>query len=434
MSWLFFITLAALSWTLRMLGGGIEADPAGSALLALGCLIVGAVLAGRLASRFRLPLITGYLLIGMIMGPHALGLETVSDARLLHLFEELALGLIALTAGGELRLEMVRQRMRVLLSITAAHTVGILVTVGAATWLLLELLPVLGPISDRQQLAAAALLGVIAVAVSPASTVAVIAECRARGELTETVLGVSILKDLVMLLLFTWVNALAMSWVAGGRVGLEVLHGVGLEIGASLVIGCLLGLLLGAYLTGVGQHAELTVVLLALVSAELGQSSHLEHLLVSMAAGFAVRNLFPEVAAGFLAALEQSSAPVFAVFFALVGASLDLRVLAALWLPAMLFAGTRLGAIWLFTRAPASLAGAGRPVVRLAWMGFVAQAGLSLGLAARIQREMGELGAALATLIVAAVVLNQLSGPVLWARALERSGEARQATPRGRAA
>jgi hypothetical protein len=58
-------------------------------------------------------------------------------------------------------------------------------------------------------------------------------------------------------------------------------------------------------------------------------------------------------------------------------------------------------------------------------MGFVAQAGLSLGLAARIQREFSTIGVAVATLIIAAVVINQLLGPVLWAEALKRAGESR---------
>jgi hypothetical protein len=64
--------------------------------------------------------------------------------------------------------------------------------------------------------------------------------------------------------------------------------------------------------------------------------------------------------------------------------------------------------------------------VRYGWMGFVAQAGLSLGLAARIQRELPGFGATVATLVIAAVVVNQLLGPVLWERALRASGEAKR--------
>jgi hypothetical protein len=207
---------------------------------------------------------------------------------------------------------------------------------------------------------------------------------------------------------------------------LGTLRHVALEVGVSLLIGGVLGVMLGLYLVKVGRLAPLTVLLLALASAELGRGSWVEHLLICMAAGFAVRNLFPGAAGHFLDALEQSSTPVYVVFFALVGAGLDLRIFASVWLPAVVYVAVRIGAVWLTTRMAAVAAGSGWRVVRYGWMGFVAQAGLSLGLAARIQRELPGVGTTVATLVVAAVVVNQLVGPVLWERAILAGGEGRK--------
>jgi Kef-type K+ transport system membrane component KefB len=423
MRWALFLVLAAFSWAARSMGEAAVDDPAGSALLALGCLVIGGVLSGELAVRVRLPRITGYLLFGMAAGPHALALETARDARLLRLFEDLALGLIALTAGGEFRIDVVRRNLRSMVAITAAHTVGILVLVASLLWVLLGAIPFFGPATGAEMLAGVALLGVIAVAVSPATTIAVISDLRARGELVETVLGVTIVKDLVIIILFTVVSALAVSWVGGGAVEPGVLQHLAMEVGGSLVIGGLLGLMLGLYLVKVGRMAPLTVIALALASAELGRGSWVEHLLVCMAAGFAARNVFPRVAGQFLDALELSSTPVYVVFFALVGAGLNLGVFASVWMTAVVYVCVRLGAVWLTTRYPAMVAGAGRAVVRYGWMGFVAQAGLSLGLAARIQREVPGIGETVAAMVVAAVVVNQLLGPVLWERAIVAAGE-----------
>lgn len=429
MRWALFLVLAAMGWAARVIGGGLVADPAASAVLALGCLIIGGVLAGEVATRCRLPRITGYLVLGLLAGPHLTGVVTTADGEVLRLFEELALGLIALTAGGEFKLEMLRLRLRPVLALTASHSLGILLAVGGLAWLVLRWTAVPSMLSPGQAAAAALVLGVVAVAKSPATTVAIITETRARGELTETVLGVTILKDLVILLLFAWSQALAGAWVAGTPVNLGLLRGVGLEIGLSLVVGVVLGLLLGWYLLRVGRHLQLTVLLLALVSVELGHASELEHLLVCMAAGCTVRNLFPRVAGGFVAALEQASPPIYVVFFALVGAGLDVTAVPAVWLPAAAYVLVRLAATWLATRLPARLAGAGPAVVRHAWMGFIAQAGLSLGFAARIRRDLPEIGETLATLVVAAVVVNQLVGPVLWEHALRAAGETRDDEP-----
>jgi Kef-type K+ transport system membrane component KefB len=423
MKWALFVVLAALSWVTRSLGEAVVNEPAASALLALGILIVGGSLCGELAVRLQVPRITGYLVLGLIAGPHALALETARDAELLRLFEDLALGLIALTAGGEFRLKAIRRHLRTLLAITAAHTIGILCLVAGVLWCLLFFVPFLGPVSPSEMLVGVGLLGVIAVAVSPATTIAVITDLRARGEMVETVLGVTILKDLVIIVLFTVVSGLAVASIGGGSFDFALLGHVALEIGASLTTGCILGAVLGLYLLKVGRLAPLTVVLLALASAELGRGAWFEHLLVCMAAGFAARNLFPLVAGHFLDALEQSSTPIYIIFFALVGAGLDLGIFRAVWLPAMIYVVVRLGAIWVNTRFPALIVGCGPDMVRWGWKGFVAQAGLSLGLAARIQRELPGIGETVATIVVAAVVLNQLAGPVLWERAIIAAGE-----------
>ena len=423
MRWFLFVVLAALSSAARLLGTAMVDDPAGSALLSLGILIIGGVLAGEVAVRFRAPRITGYLLLGMAAGPHALGLETARDAQLLRLFEELALGLIALTAGGEFRLNAVRRRLRPLLAITTAHTVGILLFVAGTLWVVLKMVPMLGPITPAETVAAVVFLGVIAVAVSPSTTIAVIADLRARGEMVETVLSVTIVKDLVILLLFTLVNATVLAHLQGGAPNFGDLFQVAREILGSLLIGGVLGTVLGLFIAKVGRLVPLTVLALALASAELAHQSWMEHLLVCMAAGFAARNLYPRAAGRFLDALEQSSTPVYVVFFALIGAGLDIGIFASLWLPALIYVVVRGAGVWLMTGFPASMAGSGGPMVRHGWMGFIAQAGLSLGLAARIQREVPGIGPAVATLVVAAVVINQLIGPVLWERAIRAAGE-----------
>ncbi len=421
MRWVFVAVLAALAWVFRTVGGEVVDDPSGSALLALGCLLVGGLFAGELAARLRLPRVTGYLVLGMLGGPSVTGLATTGDLGALHLFEELALGLIALTAGGEFRLR--GGRLGTVVAISATHLLVIPAVVGGVVVGILLIWPVLGPLHPGEIVAAAALLGVIAAAKSPATTIAVITELRARGSLVDTVLGVTVLKDLLILLVFTSVYSLAQSWAVATPVSLAALHDVGVEILASLAVGAVLGALLGTYLRAVGRHAELAVLLLALVATQIGP---LEHLLVCMAAGVTVRNLFPREASQFLEALERSSPPVYVVFFGLVGAGLALGSLARLWLAALVYALVRLGAIWLATGAPAALSRAPRPVVRDGWMGFVAQAGLSLGLAARVARDLPGFGREVATLVVAAVVLNQLIGPVLWAWALRRNGEARE--------
>lgn len=418
--WMLAAFVAAAGAALRLLAAG---DPGGVELVSLGILLVGGLLAGDLAERMHLPRVTGYLVVGMALGPSLLGVVPSQDVDRLGLFEEVALGLIALTAGGEFSWRVVRSRWQLLTGVTLAHTLGLGSLVAGLAWLGLGWYPFLGPLPAGAREAAALFLGVIAVAKSPATTIAVITETRARGPLVDAVLGVTILKDLVLLLLFAVASGLARRWVGTGaaRGGVGTLL---VDVGLSLALGMLVGAGLGAYLRWVGRHAELLLVALALLAAEVGTGTHLEPLLLCMAAGFTARNLFPTVAEPFLEALENASPPLYVIFFALVGAALPLGVLLTVGPAALLLAGTRLAGIWAFTRLPAAVHRAPRTFLRWGWTGFIAQAGLSLGLAGRIRTEMPGFGTVLATLVVGAVVINQLVGPVLWRWGLTASGEA----------
>ena len=82
--WFLFLVVAAISWTARAVGFSVQADPAASALLSASCLIIGGVLAGELAARWRLPRVTGYLVLGLIAGPYAMGVATEADTSFLH--------------------------------------------------------------------------------------------------------------------------------------------------------------------------------------------------------------------------------------------------------------------------------------------------------------------------------------------------------------
>ena len=178
----------------------LEPGVAGNTML-LGFLLLAAYVAGELARDVSLPRITGYLIIGILFGPHVLGLlprQAVSDFELIN---HVALAVIALQAGGELRLHRMVPRMRSISSITLSQILVVGFGAAAVVYLARDLFPFLRGEPAAVAVAVALLFGVVAVANSPATTIAVITELRARGQVSDTVLGVSVLKDVVILLL-----------------------------------------------------------------------------------------------------------------------------------------------------------------------------------------------------------------------------------------
>lgn len=419
---------------------GVSLGVAAEATMALGFVLLFSFYAGRVASRLGLPAITGYIFSGLLFGPHILSqispllvvLESASVKELKAL-DGAALGLIALTAGGELKTSILRERARSISFIIAAHLGIVLVGVAAFFYLERSLFPSLAQLSSWPAIAAALLLGVTAVANSPATTIAVLQESNAKGPMSEIILAVTVAKDVVVVTVFTVVMALCLSMTradggAGDAGGHHFLLSLAWEVLGSFAAGALLGWLMTLYMRRVGSEVPLLVLAIAFLSGALGEAYHLSGLLVCIVAGFFVENT-SEHGDDLIHAIERHALPLYIVFFTMTGASLDLLAIQKTWVMALALASVRMALTFAATAFGARLAGDPRAVQKHAWSGFLGQAGVTFGFAGIIARDFGSLGESLRTVIVAAVAFNQIFGPIIMRWSLVQSGEAQATDP-----
>ena len=419
-----FFTLIAFIGVTHALG--LLRDPTtgtGSATLFLGFLLLASYLAGRAARAIALPQITGYLLIGIVVGPHLLGIlprATVSEFRFVN---GVALALIALSAGGELRISRLRERILSIGVITLLQILFMFTFVAAAVFVARDAIDFIQGQPATVALAIALLFGLVAVAKSPATTIAVITEEKARGVLTDTVLGITVLKDVIILMLIAILIPAAAAIVDPSLgFNLEAAWEILLRILGSLAVGVTMGWLVTHYLKRIRAYRILFVLGVAFLAVFLGEELHLEYILIAMAAGFYVQN-FSRQGRRLLHALEANSLPVYALFFAVAGAELDFSVLGRAWVVATSMLLARVVALWLATYLGARLVGDPPIVRRHAWMGFLAQAGVTLGIANLIRDNFPMWGGDVATVIIAMIAVNQLVGPPAFRWALIRAGE-----------
>jgi Kef-type K+ transport system membrane component KefB len=199
-----------------------------------------------------------------------------------------------------------------------------------------------------------------------------------------------------------------------------------LAILGSMAMGIVLGWFVTLYLKRVRPYRILFVLAVAFLAVNLGDWLDLESILVAMAAGFYVQN-FSSQGRRLLHALEANSLPVYAIFFAVAGADLDISVLRDAWLVATALIITRASALWISTHLGARIA-SDTPVIRKhAWMGFLAQAGVTLGIANMVRERFPTVGAEVATIIVSMIAVNQLIGPPAFRWAVIKAGESRTA-------
>lgn len=422
MNALVVLFLFGLMHALRSFGTTSLASSIGTSV-ALGYLLLTGYFVGRMFSTLRLPKLTGYIVTGIVVGPAALGLVNERMVDSLKLVNGMAVALIALTAGTELELRVMRPLFRSIKWISLVGVLGTAVLLGLAAFAARPWLPFLAALGTWEALAVAAVLGVVMVAQSPAVVVALKNELQADGPVSRTVLGIVVIADLLVILLFAVASSVAKAVLGAGMDVWATVGSLAWELAGSLVVGAVLGALLSMYLEKVKSSAGLFLLGLTFLIAEVGQRVHFDPLLVALAAGVLIRNVTPSGDAVHRA-IEQSSLPVYVLFFAVAGTGLHLDVLAVVGVPAALFVVVRGVGLLAGSRVGAKLAEAAPEVVRWAGFGLLPQAGLALALSTLFAKTFPEFGVEASALTLSVVALNEVLAPAVYRLALVRSGEA----------
>ncbi|MFQ5430900.1 MAG: cation:proton antiporter [Nitrospinota bacterium] len=410
---------------LPFLPGSLPPQSPEATTAVLGFILLASFFFGRLTAKMYLPLITGYLIAGMLFGPYGLGIFRGDDVERLAMIDSLALSFIAMAAGGEMDRRQIMKRATRMLTITGFQIVGVLVGITVLFYLLLYYSLLNIAVTGPAIFYAAIILGVIATANSPSAVVAIINESRAKGPVTETTLGVTVIKDIMVILLF----AFAVSWIrsdlegGGGAAAGKVFYDIFIDLFLSILVGATLGFFVIIYLKTLRGQMLLFTIGVAVISSELSSIFDLNELLVCIMVGFIVRN-FSEHGGHFIHAIEKGSMPVFVIFFTLAGAMLNLEAVKQMWLATALYFAVRILLTWFFTTTAARALGESDKIRSYLWGGFVSQAGVSLGLAVVVKNQFPDWGAAVSMLIVASVAVNQLAGPIMFKFSLAACGEA----------
>src|SRR5438445_620094 len=328
-------------------GGPLEAR----ATLALGFLLLAAYLGGELAGRVRLPHLTGYLIVGFAVGPAWLGLVRREEVDALGFIADAAIALIALAVGSELSLESLRQG-RVALARLAT---GAIVFPFLAVTLVMLSVSASFPLTRHQPLGdgavVALVLGTIAVASSPVVTMAMMSELDARGPVARALLSITVMKDIAAVILFALVLANGRMLASAGALNMGLAGTAMLQLLGSAAAGTLLGFALARYLRLVRRDLGVVLVAAAFVAAVVARLTHLETLIMALAAGFYLENFAPVESERLRRELKRGSVLVYVAFFALAGAGLRIGVLADLWpwillLVGLRVVGLRYGMLW----------------------------------------------------------------------------------------
>jgi Kef-type K+ transport system membrane component KefB len=399
-------------------------NPNFSPSISLGFILIFAFLVGKTINRFKLPKITGFILAGIFCGPYILKFLSIGDVENLQLLDGLALSLIALTAGGEMRIAHLRKNAKPILSILIFQTVIIISGFVIFGLFGRSFFPFFSDKTLVQGFALSILLGTLATATSPSTTIAVITETNAKGKYTDLILSTAVIKDFFVIGLFALSLSLSKFLATpGNAIEANVLTMVLREVGGSILFGGLVGLGIVLYLKFVNRETAVFILGVAFFTYQISHNLGLHPLMICLVAGFLVEN-FSSRGDSLIQAIEKVSVPIYVVFFAISGASLNLEALRRSWLLALIFVVWRAVLKFSGTYVGAKVAKEDPGVQKHSWTGFISQAGVAFGMAGIVERAFPEWGGEFKALVLAVIAINQIIGPVLLQRLLFKVDEA----------
>ncbi len=376
-------------------------------------MLLAALLAGKLVKKMKLPNVTGYLVIGLLIGPNCIGILPEEFLGSMSIVTDLALGCIAFSIGAEFRIKFLKRVGK------APIVIGVLEGVGAV--LVVDLVLLICGYDVTFALA----MGAIASATAAASTLMIVKQYKASGPVTNTLLPVVALDDAVALMAFGISMAVANVVSSHGTASVgKLLLEPCIEIIGGIAFGALLGIIMVfavKWYTGRGNRLAVTIMMIMLcvgVSNMVGFSSLLACMVLSMVfvnlSGFREKIYEP---------LDRITPPVYMMFFIISGASLDVTIIASVG---------AVGAIYVIGRVVGKVLGAAlgahiskAPKIVSKWLGFtlIPQEGVAIGLATSAAATLPEYGKKIQTIVLCGVVIYELIGPIITKMALIKAGE-----------
>ncbi len=391
-------------------------------LAAIGFVILAAFAIAELLAARGLPKVTGYILSGVLLGPWVGDVLTLAVVEQMGMFQTLAIGLIALTAGLELDARALAKLARTLTA-TISAKLFLTAPLVAATMIGIELIwHPLGLADTPLVLALGIVFGALSLSTSPTIALAIVSETGAKGRLSELVMGAAVFKELLVIAVLALgvmvANVLGGEGSSGSAIGLHLLR----VLGGSALAGAVVGALLIVYMRWIRAEMLLFVAAIVLLGAEFAAAFELEPLLIFIVAGFLVRNL-SGFAQDLLPPLSMVSLPVFVVFFTTAGAAIDLPTTLSMLPMAVALVSVRALGYWLSAKFGNWVGGESPAVAGNAWYAYLPQAGMTLSFVALASGQVHALAEDIAALGLACAAINMLVGPILLRVALVRAGE-----------
>jgi Kef-type K+ transport system membrane component KefB len=385
-----------------------------NAPLYVSMILLLGLLGGKICTKAKLPSVTGFIIAGMILGPSFINILTEETIKSMSFVNEFALGILAISLGAELHWKTLKKYGNDLIALATGDILLTIVLVSGLSYIL------------GLSIEISLILGVLAITVSPSGIVPVIKEYGGKGEVTQNILAMVAIDNLLGILLFGIMAAIFETFA--GTVGTSIVNifaMVFMELGGAVLLGAFSGYVIVYFIKKKTNNSQFLVILIAIILLNTGLATvfHFSALLVNIVSGIVVTNLRNR-SMTLPATIDRIQLPITVMYLTLAGARIDLSVVASLAAFGGVyilgrFSGKVLGC-YLFSR----ITKMSEKISKNVGMGLTPQAGITVGLSIIAEQKIPESKGIITGVVLTGVVFFQIIGPLLVAKALKNAGEA----------
>ncbi|MBT3353526.1 MAG: hypothetical protein HN402_01275, partial [Candidatus Scalindua sp.] len=364
-----------------------------------------ALVAEKIISYLKIPAITSYILLGILLGPYALNVTGGGLIASSELLSNIVLGFIAFHIGKNFSVEHFKRIGKAVLSVSISVTVATLICVTVGIYYV-----------AHQPFHIALLFGAISTATAPATTMMVIRQYKARGMFTDVLLGTVAIDDAWGIMIFSVSLAIAQV-LQVGQFSEWIIMAVTIKAAAKIFLSVILGSIMAIIASRISGYLKrredvLTFILGAiLINTGVALYFHMSPLLSNMFFGAMLVNI-EKTSFKFFESVNSVDWPLYVMFYVLAGANLDIGLLGSLGL---------IGSVYIISRiigriggayAGAVIAGTEQSIRRYMGLALMAQAGVAIGLAMMAKASLPHTGGAILNTIIATTVVYEIFGPI----------------------
>jgi Kef-type K+ transport system membrane component KefB len=372
-----------------------------------------ALVGGNICMKARLPSVTGFIVVGLLLGPSFTNIINNEIVTSMSFVNDLAMGILAISLGAELHWATLKRYSKDLPPLVVGEIILTVLMVSGLSYLI------------GLSIQISVILGVLAITVSPSGIVPVIQEYGGRGPLTQNLLAMVAIDNLIGIMMFGVALALIEGFAQGAANGSGLVLIVLTELIAAIAIGVVAGYVIVHFLKKKIGNSQFLVILLGMILLNIGIAIqfHLSAMLINIVTGIVITNLRNR-SMTLSATIERVQLPIIIIYMTLAGARINLAVAAALALSGGAYIFGRFTGKVLGSYLLSGLTDLTRNVRRNIGLGLTPQAGITVGLSILAEQKIPEAQGIITGIVLTGVVFFQVIGPILVAKALKNTGEA----------